>query len=62
MVVKRKDKHWQSIFEDFEKSGVSKKQYCVAKDIPLSRFRYYWSKLRSQGESTESCANEVPPF
>jgi len=60
-MIKRKDKHWQSVFEDFEKSGVSKRQYCVAKDIPLSRFHYYWSKLRSQRDSTESCANSDAP-
>jgi len=60
MVEKRKDRYWLSIFEDFDKSGVSKRQYCVAKDIPLSTFRYQWSRLRNQKMIGQELDNDGP--
>jgi len=44
MGVTSKDRYWQLVFEDFNKSGVSQRQYCIAKDLSLSKFRYYWKK------------------
>lgn len=48
MGLNSKDKYWQSVFEDFEGSGVSQQQYCIAKDLSLSKFRYYWKKSQKQ--------------
>lgn len=53
MELSKKDKHWQSVFEDFKRHGVSQRQYCIAKDIQLSTFRYYWGKLQSRKHGDE---------
>lgn len=47
MALSPKEKHWQSVFEDFQNYGVSQRKYCIAKDIQLSTFRYYWRKLQN---------------
>ena len=63
MVLSQKDEHWQSVFDDFKGHGVIQRAYCIAKDIRLSTFRYYWSKLQNptrQSENTSASSGFVP--
>ena len=56
MVFSPNDQHWQSVFEDFKKYGVSQREYCIAKDIRLSTFRYYWGKLQNRTPRAENAS------
>lgn len=63
MVLSKKDQHWQSVFEDFKRHGVNQREYCIAKDIQLSMFRYYWRKLKNpicRVEKTSTSSGFVP--
>lgn len=53
MVLSQRDQHWQSVFDDFKGHGVSQRAYCIAKDIRLSTFRYYWGKLQNRTPRAE---------
>jgi transposase-like protein len=39
-------KKWQKIFQDYERGGLRRKEFCEAKGVKLSTFDYWRARLR----------------
>lgn len=45
---------WQLIFKEQGQSGLSKKEFCLQKNIKLSKFIYYWHRLTKKDKPSDS--------
>ncbi|WP_078129267.1 IS66 family insertion sequence element accessory protein TnpA [Leptospira alexanderi] len=56
--MKKPNIDWPKEFDDYSKSGLSQSQYCKAKGIKKTTFRYHWER-RFKSQDKE-CFVEVP--
>ena len=52
---------WYKLVEDWEKSGLSKAEFCAQIKLCRSQF-YYWQKKRAQELTLKSTDIEAQPF
>jgi hypothetical protein len=44
---------WQSIIRNWERTGISQKDFCIAERIAFSTFQYWKKRLESSGEESK---------
>lgn len=60
---KRSDEQWRSLFEDFERSGVSAAAFCRERGLPAPYFRTKYRERSSQGSKNAFAKVQVSkPF
>ena len=52
MSFAERNEYWDMVLEDYDSSGLNRKDYCTKNDIPIRTFKYWEDKLR--GKSTSS--------
>jgi hypothetical protein len=50
---------WQVLITEQSKSGLSKKNFCLQKNINLSKFIYYWHRLNKKSKPIDSSFTPV---
>ena len=55
-----KDKLWSSRIQDFQESGLTRKEWCCQNQLPLSTLSYWIRKLNP--DRSESVGQQAPVF
>tara|TARA_B100001964_G_scaffold240882_1_gene311864 strand:- start:2060 stop:2392 length:333 start_codon:yes stop_codon:yes gene_type:complete len=59
-MINPSEQHWFSLVDDYEKSGLSQRQYCQDNDLPFGKFRYYLTKFREKTPKTIPFNDSTP--
>lgn len=58
--VRRSPQEWRELFEDYARSGESRRGFCARNDIARSTFDWWQRRVRAQGRGVEPALSDDP--